>query len=512
MRRKKANRKPGGVKKLQTITDRGIGSEGGKETVKTSISENELQKVFAGCSDIHFQQMRFGDHQAIIVNCEGMVDKEMLNQSMFPKMENFFQSNQNAVMTKDRILQSLHLPDLAEVTDEKQMTDDVFSGKVLFYLKNGSYIFSADISKRPQRTPEETRTEVSIKGPRDNFIEDLSINIALIRKRLKTTSLKVENYQIGRRSRTPVGLLFIKDIANKHILDELRKCIKAIDVDAVYGGNQFMELIEKVPFLIPKHSYSGRPDFVVESLLSGRCAILIDGVAYANIVPTNLFFLLKSSGDSEFSSFYSSFERALRIFGVFFAAYLPGFWVAITTFHQNQLPLTLLAPVVESRQGLPLPTGLEAIVVIILFELLKESGMRMPQSIGFTVSVVGGLIIGQAVIDARLTSPAMMVVIAVSTISTFTFTNQGIIGAISLLRIATIVLASFLGLFGFILSFFFIIVYVSNLRIFGLPYMEMLANLDFFNIVKAMFRLPARYNKKRPVMLFSRDNTPKGKN
>ncbi|WKB37256.1 spore germination protein [Terrilactibacillus sp. S3-3] len=372
-------------------------------------------------------------------------------------------------------------------------------------------LFSADIAKRPQRNPEETKTEVIVKGPRDGFIEDLAINIALVRKRLRTSSLNVEKYEVGKRSRTNVALLFMDDIASKHIVDQVRHCLKNIDVDAIYSGNQLMELIDKKPYLMPKHSYTGRPDFAVKSLVSGRCVILVDGTAYANIVPINLFYLLKSSEDGEYSPVYSSFERLWRVVGILFAAYLPAFWVAITTFHQNQLPLSLLAPVVESRRGLPLPTGLEALVILMMFELFREAELHMPEAIGSTLSVVGALIIGEAAIEARLTSPAMMVVIAVSTISTFTFVNQTLVGAVGLLRIVTIIFASLFGLYGDILSFFFIVVYVCNIRTFGFPYFEMFANLNLKNALSAIIRLPAGQKTQRPEMIFSKDNTPKGK-
>lgn len=301
----------------------------------SSINEIDLHQWFGKCSDVHFQTMEFGSSRepVVFVNCEGMIDKELLNQSVYPKLDKLFQDNDGAAVTKELILHSLHLPELAEMIDRDQVIEAVFSGKLLIFFETTRFLVAVDIAKRPQRTPEETKTEITVKGPRDNFIEDLGINIALIRKRLRTTSLKVERFDVGKRSKTSVALLFIDDIANKHIIDQLRHCLNTIETDAIYSGNQLMELFEKVPLLIPKHAYTGRPDYTVRSLVSGRCVLLIDGVSYANIVPTNLFFLLKSSEDIEYSYIYGSFERFMRIVGIFFAAYLPAFWVAITTFH-----------------------------------------------------------------------------------------------------------------------------------------------------------------------------------
>lgn len=167
----------------------------------------------------------------------------------------------------------------------------------------------------------------------------------------------------------------------------------------------------------------------------------------------------------------------------------------------------MLATIVESRRGLPLPTGLEAIIILMMFELFKEAGLRMPEAIGSTISVIGALIIGEAAIEAHLTNPAMLVVIALSTISTYTFVNQTLVGAISLLRIVSIVFSSFFGVFGNILIFILIIVYLSNVRIFGFPYMEMFANLDLKNTLLAIFRLTTRQKNQRPVMIFPKDNT-----
>lgn len=481
---------------------------------KEPLSESDLRRLFSKCADIHFQTMAFGETaesgvDVVLISCEGMIDKELLNQSVYLKLETLFKNNDPAAMTSDWVLQSLHLPELKEAVDENQVTADVFSGKLLLYFRNNGYLFSADIARRPQRTPEETKTEISVQGPKDDFIEDLAINIALVRKRLRTASLKVEKFEVGKRSRTSVALLFIDDIASKPIVDELRRCLRTITIDAIYNGNQLMELFEKNPLMAPKHSYTGRPDFAVKALVSGRCVIFIDGVAYANIVPANIFFLLKTSEDDEYSAIYSSFERVMRVVGTLIAVFLPSFWVAITTFHQNQLPMSLLAPIVESRRGLPLPTSLEAILMLMMFELFKEAGLRMPAAIGSTLSVVGALIMGEAAIEAKLTSPAMLVVVAISTIATFTFVNQSLVGAVSLLRILAIIISSFFGLFGDIFCFLSITAYVSNIKVFGFPYVEMLANLDPVNIMKAVFRPPATFNPARPVMMFSKDNTPK---
>lgn len=184
--------------------------------------------------------------------------------------------------------------------------------------------------------------------------------------------------------------------------------------------------------------------------------------------------------------------------------------MAVTTFHQDQIPLILLATVVEARRGLPLPSSLEAIVMVIMFEIFREAGMRLPPSIGTTLSVLGGLIIDDAAIRSGLTSPAMLVVISGSIVATFTLVNQSLNGAISVLRLLSILFASFLGLFGYFFSLLFILIHLSNMRTFGIPYLDLTANINLKNLLKEMLRLPAKQIKSRPSMFDPEDKRPHG--
>ena len=315
--------------------------------------------------------------------------------------------------------------------------------------------------------------------------------MALIRKRLRTNTLMSETFELGKRTKTKVAILYIEDIANKEIFQQIKGKLLDTETDGVFSGTQLEELLNDNAYsLFPRHAYTGRPDFAVETLLNGRFVLLIDGVAYAYITPINLFYLLKSAEDKETTFIYTSFERMMRIAGLFIAAFLPGLWVALTAFHQNQLPLTFLATVVESRRGVPLPTSLEAILMLLIFEIFREAGMRLPMAIGQTLSVIGGLIIGDAAIRAGLTSPAMLVVVAGSTIATFTLINQSLIGTVSLIRFFVIILVSFFGFFGFFVSIFFVGIYMAKIRTFGIPYLDFAENMYLGNFLKSTSRLP----------------------
>lgn len=482
------------------------------DSIDFPMNEQELRSIFKESGDVFFNTGVYRPESPLtitLIGCQGMVDLDLLNRLVIDRLNLFFERFPSGYLTKEDIVQSLYLPQLTEVTKQNTMFADIYCGKLLIFFNEYNYLFSTNIAHRPQRTPEETATEVTISGPRDNFIEDISINIALIRKRLRTNSLHVQKFQVGKRSLTEVALLYIHDVANPDMVADISEKIRKVDVDGIFSGNQFMELIEKTSPFIPRHHYSGRPDFAIECLLKGRLVIIIDGVATALITPINNFFLIKSAEDSENISAWTSLERSLRVVGIFIATFFPGFWVALTTYHQDEVPLIMLATVVESRRGIPLPTALEAILMLLLFELFKEAGLRMPSAAGGTLSVLGALIIGDAAIRSGITSPSMLLVIASSSIATFTLVNHSLIGAISVVRLFCIILSSILGMFGFLLTLHFLLISVCNIRILGVPFIGITANLNLKMFLKAFLRIPFKLDTTRFNPIISEDPTKK---
>ncbi|MEI3611060.1 spore germination protein [Pseudogracilibacillus sp. SO30301A] len=478
-----------------------------------TFTEQTIRSLFSSNPDVTLQTFSFEDNVVTFVTCEGMVDENVINNVVYERIVYFFKNRQHKKITLDEINHSLYLPGIARVKKKEKLIADVFTGKLMIFFHNEQFLFSVDVSKRPQRKPEETSTEVSIKGPRDDFIEDIVTNIALIRKRLRTNSLAIKKYELGSRTQTQVAVLYIDDIVNQDILTTIDKKIQRIDIDGIYSGTQLKELLsDRILTFYPLFHYSGRPDFAVHSLLTGRIIILVDGVQYAIIAPVNLSFLLKSAEDSENIYLFNSFERLIRIVGIIIAIFLPGFWVALSSFHQDQIPISFLGTIIESRKGVPIPAPLEAILMVLLFEFFREAGVRLPVAIGSTLSVVGGLIIGDAAIRAGIASPLMIVLIATSAVATYTLVSLSLHGIVSILRFFVIICASFLGLFGFFISLFLIVFYAANIQTFGVPYLTVpnQFNLQQFNeMMKTFFRLPVSKYSKRPRMLNTMDDTAK---
>lgn len=470
------------------------------------IDINSLRKLFEKSADVQFQSYTFNQYPVVFITCDSMIDQQQLNEVIVPRVQQFIE-NLNDEPIENAIDEQLHIPALIKVEDKKEVGSLLYTGNVLLYFEEHELLISSNIAKKPNRNPEDTNIGAPIRGPRDNFVEDLSVNIALVRKRIPTNSLCVEKFQIGKRSKTAVALLYFDDIASKETLSSIRKQLEKVDVDIVVSGDLLMEEVNKRAWLFPRTDYTGRPDHVVQSLAVGRFVILVDGVAYAIVTPVNLLLLLKTSEDNETPVIYNSFERVLRVIGMVVGICLPAFWLALTTFHQDQLPHLLLATVVQSNTGLPLPSVIEMLIMLFMFELFREAGLRLPTALGGTIGVVGGLIIGEAAIQAGLTSPAMLVVIATSTIATFTLVNQSLVTAVSILRFFFIFLASFFGMFGFMVSFFCTILYLANIRIFGVPYLSNTADLSWKEIGKSYLRLPPSQHEERPNMLNPTDKT-----
>lgn len=469
-----------------------------------------MKQLFSSSSDVTMKTMKKDDSKEtfLLVYCGPLIDSVFLDEVVLPKV------NQHSL---DETLENISRMIQVQKKDKKEITSEelsklIFSGKLMMTTNKNNLIYFYDISKVPSRTPDESVTEVSVRGPKDGFVEDLMINLGLVRKRLKTSSFIVEEYIVGKRSQTKVALLYIRDIINEELLKNIKEKLNQINTDVLTGSSQMEELIvdKQVFSLFPLVNHSGRPDFVVDSLNQGRFSLLIDGAPTALIAPANLAFLIKTSEDQHTSFIYASVERLLRVVGLFITVFLPGLFTALTTHNVGQLPLPLLATISVSRIGLPFTSFIEIILMLIMFELFKEAGARLPKGVGQTVAVLGGLIIGDAAIRGGITSPTMLVVIGVTAISGFTLVNQSLSGNLFVIRLYIVVLSFFAGIFGFIIGFISIIMYLSTIRSFGYPYLSFYQDLTWKDLFSIFMKLPEVIKDKRAPELHTNDSTRQG--
>ncbi|MEH7301043.1 spore germination protein [Neobacillus drentensis] len=469
-------------------------------TIEQIFSINNLKRIFNHSADIEIKEDQCQECPAIFVYCKPLTDASLISSLQLPTMEtanSIYQTLQLEVRKKDSI-------------DKETMEEAIFSGR-LMVIPAGDSVYFYDISKTPTRQPDESVAEVSIRGAKDGFVEDITMNLGLIRKRLRTSSLVVENYSIGKRTNTRVALLYIKDVINEQVLRDIQGQLGTLDVDILTSTSMLMEYLMKQKFtLIPSMNYSGRADFVVESINQGRFAIVVDGAPTALIAPADLSFLFKTPEDANTSFYFASLERTLRIIGLFTTTFLPGFYTALITHNVGQLPLPLIATITVSRLGLPFSPLIEVLLMLVMFELFKEGGARLPKGIGQTVAVLGGLIIGDAAIRGGITSPTMLVVIGITAISSFTLVNQSLSGNIFFIRVFVLVFSYAMGIYGFFISLMFVLLYLTKLRSFGVPILADISSPEGKDILSTIIRLPYSFMKKRSASLFIKDGTRSG--
>jgi len=404
---------------------------------KGTLTCDEVKRFFCHYGDIQFIPIE-KDETLQFFYCKGMLDSTQLNE--------YFNRILLSIRKGEPRSQSEALPPVRHIKKMEEVVNLVFSGSLIVFREGTPFFQVFDLSKVPQRNPQESNTEVSIKGPKDSFTEEMNINISLIRKRMKSEKLYCESFTIGSLSQTEVSLLYLHDKANQNIILEIRQRLKDFQGESVVSSGQLEQWLADRSFsLFPLVDYVTRPDFVIESMLRGRFIVIVNGSPSVLIGPINIFELIKSPEDVHFPYYFVLFGRFLRIVGLVVAIFLPGFWVSLASVNIDQLPFALLATVVVSREGLPLPIGLEAIFILALFELLREAGVRMPTVLGQTVSIVGGIIIGDAAIRAGLASPTMIVMIALTAVASYTLVNQSLVGTVSILRLYPLLLGIFFG-------------------------------------------------------------------
>ncbi|MGM0921354.1 MAG: spore germination protein [Bacillota bacterium] len=480
-----------------------------------AIEINEFLSYFQNNMDVVIKKRLFTEEFPCgytLLFCKGLTDVQIMEETLLPFLTSIIEKG---VTLDCQSIGNRFTVNKLSLTDQELQSIErsLFSGNVLITNDHGSYVYSIDLSNTPKRSPEESNTEISIRGARDGFIEDLETNFALIRKRFKSSSLHSKSYTIGRRSQTSVSLLYVNDIIDQDLVKRVHHRLTQLDLDVVVSSSDLEEALSDHYFSIfPILDNTGRPDYAVQSLVQGHFIIIVDGSPTVLIGPATLGITLKSPEDSNASFYMVTFERLLRFTGLFTTISLPGLWVALTTFHQDQLPYPLLATLTLSRTGLPLSLPLEMMIMVVLFELFKEAGARLPRAVGQTVAVLGGLIVGDAAIRAGLTSPTTLVVVAITMIASYTFVNQSLSGNLLFLRIYTLLMCGLFGLFGFFISMLSLFLLLGSLRSFDYPYLATLATPNVSDLLKTFLKLPFPLMKQRDKSMFPQDSSRQGDN
>lgn len=410
---------------------------------------------------------------AFMLFYDGMVDRKVINDDILQPL--MLLSNLDIKGDNKNIAQYIKshiLPhnQLKEAKEYRKIIDEINFGGCGIFVDGINVAFVADVKGWEHRNVSRPNTELVIRGPQEGFTEVIRVNTALIRKIIKDEDLIIENIEIGRRSKTPCALLYIKDIANDSLVDEMRRRLDNIKVDYIVDSGELEQFIEDSGLLpAPQLLSTERPDRVATLLAEGKVAVILNGSPFALVAPTTLSELVQSPEDLYIRFPYANLLRAIRILGILLSLLLPGMYIAITNFHQEMIPTDLLMAIEASREKVPFPSIVEILIMEISFELIREAGIRIPGPIGPTLGIIGALILGQAAVAASIVSPILIIIVAVTGIGSFAMPNFSLGLTFRLLRFAYIFLGGMAGFLGITVGLFIQGLFFASSKSFGVP-------------------------------------------
>ncbi|AHV97140.1 spore germination protein [Paenibacillus sabinae] len=378
----------------------------------------------------------------------------------------------------------------------------LLSGNTIILLDGCSKAIEGGTKGGEWRTVAEPSSQIVIRGPKDSFVESIITNTALIRRRIKSPKLWVEFMKFGTVTNTDVALLYMKDRADQKVLDQLKMRLKKIDIEAVLESSYIEQLIQDKVFTpFPTVYNTERPDVAAANLLEGRIVLIVDGTPFVLIVPTVLAQFLQSTDDYSLRFDIATLMRLVRYVSLIILLLGPSVFIALTTFHYEMVPTPMLISLLAQRENVPFPAAIEAIIMEAAFEILREAGIRMPRAVGQTVSVVGALILGTAVVEAGIITPVMVIVVALTGIASFAIPSYNLAVAGRIVRFGFMISASMFGFYGITLGLIVLIAHVNSLQSFGTPYLAPLSPFSIRGQKDTVIRVPMFLINLRPNKL-----------
>ncbi|WP_423747942.1 spore germination protein [Bacillus cereus] len=471
-----------------------------------------IKQTFSCSSDVQFREFHIGQTgiQAAIIFIDGLSDKELIDtyimkslMEKFPAENKQKPSSVEGTISKEFIKNEvLSISEVAEVHCITDLVPKVMTGSTALLIDGLLDVFILGTIKTNKRSIQEPVSEALVRGPRIGFTEVLSDNTALLRQYGEIENLSILKLKVGERAKKEIVITFIQDLANQELVEEVKERIQNMNRDSVLESGYIEQLIEDnylSPF--PQIQNTERPDRVISALMEGRVAILLDGTPFALIVPGTFNMLLQSPEDFYERWISGTFLRLLRFFAVFISLFTPALYIAFISFHPGLIPTKLVISIIGAREGVPFPALIEALMMEVAIEVLREAGLRLPKPIGPAMGIVGGLIIGQAAVEAGIISPIMVIIVSVTAISSFTIPHYSASFTLRILRFVVMFFAALLGLYGVILFFLLLCIHLVKLKSFGAPYLGPV--MDWKNF---MIRIPLKGMRRRSKVMHSKDS------
>ena len=466
------------------------------------VSAENIALVFSGCDDFVAHEVLLGGEVRIkptVCFIDGIVSSEAISRDVLRPLtsaERFggVSDLREAVALMSEGMVTGSTVKVRESMDE--LVEDVLRGFCAVVLEGCAVTFETKGGEK--RAVGEARSEKAVKGSRDCLTEVLRTNTGLIRRRMRDSDLKICELTVGRRTGTNIAILYIKGLTNGAMVQGLRARLAAMDVDGVLSPSSLEEyIVEKPGSPFPQVQSTERPDKLCIALLEGRAAVLADGLPMGFILPGTLSEFFKVPDDVAGHYIVASAITLVRYVSLVVSLLLPAVYVAVSMYHQEMLPTKLMLSIIESRQEVPFSTAVEVLGMMLALELLQEASLRLPQNIGDTMGIIGALIVGQSAVEAKVISPAVVIVAAIAGITGYTVPDQDLSAAMRLFRFAFAGLAVALGLFGIVIGVILLVWHLSTLENLGVPYLWPLAGGNAREVSRAVLRWPVRSQKHR---------------
>ncbi|MBV4419192.1 spore germination protein [Clostridium tyrobutyricum] len=463
-----------------------------------------IQKLFhfPQNKDINIKRIRIADkYNGIIVYLRGMTDLKIIDQYMIKPLLEYKindkknENNDKEVTQKQEIDfiqdQIIEISRTQKYEHIKDITNEILDGNTAMYIDGSDYYLLCYTKGFKKRALGKPQIEGSIKGSQEGFNEDLDTNVSLIRKIIKNKDLVTEKLRIGNSNNNDCAVMYMDGIVNPAIVDEVKRRINSIDTDFINGSGMLEQYIQDDSWsVIPTLLSTERPDRTANYIMDGKVAIITFGTPYAIIVPITFFLLFHTAEDNSLKWQHTLILRITRMFGLLVAIMLPGIYISLANYHQEMIPTSLLIAIATARENVPFPTIVEIIFMEIAFDLIREAGIRIPGIIGNTIGIVGGLIIGQAAVQASIISPVLIIIIGFTSLGNYSIPDFNLGYGTRIFRLLFIMLGALLGFLGISIGIILMIMILSNLKSFGVP---------FFSIISPKIRTSNDAALNKPV-------------
>jgi len=489
-----------------------------KKIISTDLAENlkQIKAAFGEANDLLIRELtlpKARDIKVAIIGIDGLIDSTMAQQFAIhvlsydlPVIDDKLPKHADQLF--DLLLESrISMIDAKASDDVDVMYDNVLNGHLIVLVDGVAKCMMFDCKGWQSRGITEPNTEKSLRGPKDSFVETIRFNTAMLRRRLRDPRLRFDAHQVGTRSKTDVFVAYIEGLTNPEFVKLTNHRIQNLNIDTLMNCAELLQLIEdKHITLFPRLMETERPDRVMKALTEGQVAIFVDGSPFVILGPFNFTSAFSAIDDYYNQPIFATFKRIMRYISYFSVVLIPGLYIALSTFHQEMIPTSLLITIINQRSANPFSTFIEIMIVTVLFELLREASLRKPDAIGDSMTIVGSLIIGQTIVESGIVSYAAVIVGSLTAISSFVLSSTRINVSARIFKFAFMFIGAKFGFYGLTLAFIMFITHMTSLTSMGQAYLAPIAPFNLADQKDQLIRMPIRSMKKRPKIFEPLDN------